>query len=294
MPGYGASSQSDGNSLEVTSGDDRGTNGPPFAALAFTTLGLLIAAAINVSTRVHDQPGLSAPDKWWEPIVWEGSSTLASLVLIPLVWRSVVSIERRASSLPAAITISIAYSLAFFVLHVATFVLLRWGAYAAVGGIYVFGDAGAWLYELPKDLVTFIIVASILLAGKRLARQSVSPIEHASFFEPVRIKDGNRTFLVMPDEILAANASGNYVEYRLADGRRPLARGKFSEAQALLSPYGFVRTHRSWLVNHGHIREVNAQGNGNHELVVGTDLLVPVSRRFAAELLKVTGQVPLP
>jgi len=252
-------------------------------------LGPVLAAAVNVWTRIHDQPELAAPHRLWEPIVWEASSAAATLALLPLVWRAVLVVERTGRKPGAAVVRALACALLFYVLHVGGFVLLRIAGYALAGQRYLFGGLQAWLYELPKDLVTFMILAGILLAGRRLADPARRPATEGARPEPLRIRDGNRTFLVQPEEVLAASASGNYVEYHLTDGRRPLCRSRFGETEALLAPLGFIRTHRSWIANRALVREIRSLGNGDHELVVGPELTVPVSRRFSAAVLASIG-----
>lgn len=276
----------DGGEAGVTSGATRVTSRPPFLALALAVLGTALFAALNVWTRVHDQPNLSSPGTIWEPITWELSSAIATLALIPLVWRGVLAAEKPAERRYTSVVPIMSYALAFYVLHVTTFVLLRWCTYAALGRTYVFGGAMSWLYELPKDVVSFAILFAILMAGRRLGERPHEGKASPPLPDPLKIKDGNRTFLIMPDDIIAASASGNYVQYHCVDGRRPLSRSRFAEAEELLRPHGFLRTHRSWLVNTARVREVRSVGNGDHELVVG-DLQVPVSRRFAAVVLPV-------
>lgn len=273
----------------MTSGDDTVTNGPPRLALALAGLGPVLFAAINVWTSVHDRPDLSTPGRLWEPITWEVSSAVATLVLIPLIWRAVLELDgARARPFATAMRI-LAHAAAFYVLHVASFILLRWIVYALGGGRYVFGGVEAWLYELPKDLVTFLVTCAILLTGRKLAERPIVGNPASPELDAVRIKDGNRTFIVAAQEILAASASGNYVEFHLVDGRRPLSRSRFAEVQELLAPRGFLRTHRSWLVNRTHVREVRSLGNGDYELMVVGDLRVPVSRRSASEVLPLIG-----
>ena len=51
------------------------------------------------------------------------------------------------------------------------------------------------------------------------------------------------------DEVLAIVSAGNYVEFVLRDGRRLLMRSSLSALEGELGPRGFLRTHRSWLVN---------------------------------------------
>lgn len=266
-------------------GGDEQRQWPPRLALAFAMLGPVLAAAVNVWTRIHDRPELADASRLWEPLVWEISSAGVTLALLPLIWRAVLIFDDMTLGARAAAARAIGFALAFSLLHVGGFVLFRFAAYASVGSRYEFGGARSWLYELPKDLVTFVIIAGILLGGRRLAAPLSFDTAEPARSEPLRIKDGSRTFLIMPEDVLAANASGNYVEYHLSDGRRPLSRSRFGEAELMLEPLGFIRTHRSWMANRAHVREIRAVGNGDHELVVGSDLKVPVSRRFAAEVL---------
>lgn len=167
----------------MTSGATRVTSRPPFLALALAVLGTALFAALNVWTRVHDQPDLSSPGTIWEPITWELSSAIATLALIPLVWRGVLAAEKPAERRYTTVVPIMSYALAFYVLHVTTFVLLRWCTYAALGRTYVFGGAMSWFYELPKDVVSFAILFAILMAGRRLGER---PHEGKASLHPCR------------------------------------------------------------------------------------------------------------
>ncbi|HKQ11106.1 MAG TPA: LytTR family DNA-binding domain-containing protein, partial [Rhizomicrobium sp.] len=48
---------------------------------------------------------------------------------------------------------------------------------------------------------------------------------------------------------------------------------------------GFVRTHRSWLVNSARVTALKPEGSGDYEISLG-DLDVPLSRRFKTALTK--------
>ena len=62
------------------------------------------------------------------------------------------------------------------------------------------------------------------------------------------------------------------------DMRSPLA-----ALEARLAPLGFVRTHRSWLVNGACVTELRPEGSGDYAVVLG-ELEAPLSRRFPAAL----------
>jgi DNA-binding LytR/AlgR family response regulator len=91
-------------------------------------------------------------------------------------------------------------------------------------------------------------------------------------------------------EILAVQAARNYVEFVLEDGRRPLMRASIAQIEAALAPAGFVRTHRSWLVNAERVRALSAAGSGDFRLDLGGCLTAPLSRRYPAALARLRGE----
>jgi DNA-binding LytR/AlgR family response regulator len=50
-----------------------------------------------------------------------------------------------------------------------------------------------------------------------------------------------------------------------------------------LEAHGFVRTHRSWLVNAARVTGLRPEGSGDYAVELG-DLEVPLSRRFRGAL----------
>ena len=55
-----------------------------------------------------------------------------------------------------------------------------------------------------------------------------------------------------------------------------------------LTPRGFVRTHRSWLVNGKKVTMLKPEGSGDYVVEVGRQA-VPLSRRFPDALAKLRG-----
>jgi DNA-binding LytR/AlgR family response regulator len=99
----------------------------------------------------------------------------------------------------------------------------------------------------------------------------------------IDIQDGKRLLRVSVEDITAVHAAGNYVEFVLIDNRRPLARQSLSVTQQRLGN-GFVRTHRSWVVNTAHVRELCALAAGDYRIELTNGLRVPLSRRFPTAL----------
>jgi DNA-binding LytR/AlgR family response regulator len=208
---------------------------------------------VNIFSELHEEPGL----RRWEPVVWEYSSALAILPALLVPWLAL----RLAPPGPPWLRFAVVHaaaSLVFSAAHVALFVMLRHAAYALAGGDYDFGAGGQFFYEYRKDLLGY--VASVLafwLTPQLLQwRRAAAEPDRASkpseaLFD---IRDGARLLRVPPGEIVAVTSAGNYVEVLLADGRRPLTRMTLAQAEAALGPVGFLRVHRSWLVNAGRVR----------------------------------------
>ena len=62
-------------------------------------------------------------------------------------------------------------------------------------------------------------------------------------------------------------------------------RSPLSVVETELSPRGFLRTHRRWLVNARHVTALKPEGSGDHAVELG-ELSVPLSRRFPNALVR--------
>jgi DNA-binding LytR/AlgR family response regulator len=85
------------------------------------------------------------------------------------------------------------------------------------------------------------------------------------------------------ENILAVRSAGNYVEFILTDDRRPLMRSSLAAIQQALATHGFVRTHKSWLVNEARVAGLRPEGSGDYTIELGA-LEAPLSRRFPEAL----------
>jgi len=266
------------------SGDPLGTNGTTrrsfWYAYGTTAVFAGVVNLLNVLTIRHDRPRLGV----LEPAIWEGSSWLSLLAFFWIAWvfwRLAPLRGRPSWRLLLHIPGALIYSLA----HVGGFIALRKFAYWALGSHYVFGEN--FLYELPKDALAYgLFVGGIALVGHLLRQQQLihTPGQSLTF----DIRDGAKLTRVRLSEILAITSAGNYVEFALQDGRRLLMRSPLSALENDLTGRGFVRTHRSWLVNEAKVTGLKPGGSGDYEISLGT-LEVPLSRRFKPALTKLRG-----
>lgn len=251
------------------------------------SLGVAIAGAIcvfNFMTRFHDAPvrGLT------EPVILEVSSFVVTAVVMALpaamaIWlrRDRPSLGRAAWAVPLGV-------LAYSALHVAGFSVLREIAFPLImHGHYSPGPPSRELpYEFAKDALSYAVMLAAFwrLLGWTAQMEAVRPGGPEVF----DIRDGARLVRAPLGEILAVRSAGNYVEFWLGDGRRPLMRSPLSAIEARLASQGFVRTHRSWLVNAARVTGLRPEGSGDYAVELGA-VEVPLSRRFPDSLAVLRG-----
>jgi len=241
-------------------------------------IGLAIAGAIcafNILTRAHDRP----TEGVLLPIVLEGSSFLTTIIALAAPATVAVWLRRGGpSSWRAALGVA-AGLIVYFVVHVGGFSVLRALALPLLlRDRYRPGSPVRELpYEFAKDLLTYLLalVMIAVVLRWRAAGQTAPHAAPASF----DIRDGARLVRAPLGEILAIRSAGNYVEFMLSDGRRPFMRTPLGALEQELASQGFVRTHRSWLINTALVTGLRPEGSGDYAVALG-DVEVPLSRRF--------------
>ena len=78
------------------------------------------------------------------------------------------------------------------------------------------------------------------------------------------------------------------MEFVLCDGRKLLMRSPLSALETELASRGFLRTHRSWLVNAARMTALEPEGSGDYTVELES-LKVPLSRRYPQALEKLRG-----
>lgn len=96
------------------------------------------------------------------------------------------------------------------------------------------------------------------------------------------------TELIDPQRIVRVEASGSYSYLHLTEGRPLLVSRKLGELEAELEQHGFLRVHRSHLVNAKHVVRFTP-GRAGHQLVLSNGDLVEVARGKRAMLANAIG-----
>lgn len=278
----------DERQLTVTSGAPVGTSGELVRAYCIILPLVLLALVVNSLSTIYDihRGGHDIP--LWEPWLWEGSSAVAitfAALVIPAFSRLA---PFGAAGWGRLLLVNGLATLPFSAIHTGGMWGLRWLVYSAVGGQLRISPWDA-LYEYRKDLFAYAILYGAFRFTARLAPPPVQPVEmqRAPSAELLmEINDGARTHRVPLGSILWLRAAGNYVEFQLAGGDRPLMRTSLQDMQDRLAPHGFLRTHRSWIVNPGGVRQLKAVGSGDFLLTLENGDEAPLSRRFPEALAR--------
>jgi hypothetical protein len=270
------------------SGDALGTNGTLRRTFlyAFAAAATMVAAinALNVITMGHEEPqlGLAAP------LVWEGSSWVSLILFFWIPWigyRLAPPFVRPRWRLLVHIPGALLFALA----HVTVFIVLRKLVYRLAGHHYDFGAfLPHFLYELRKDALGYaLFIAGFALIEHLLRQQQLIETPGQTFTFDIR--DGAKLTRVSLSDILAVASAGNYVEFVLRDGRRLLMRSPLSTLESELGPRGFLRTHRSWLINASRMTALKPGGSGDYTVEL-EGISAPLSRRFPEALAKLRGE----
>jgi signal transduction histidine kinase len=103
----------------------------------------------------------------WKPFVWEMSSVFVVVCLIPLIVLFESRYRLNAKPRWRTIMLHLGAALVYSSVHVTGMLLLRHWAYSVAGEHYDSGDLTLrYIYELQKDLVTYLIVLLIIFAGR--------------------------------------------------------------------------------------------------------------------------------
>jgi len=250
---------------------------------------IISVCTVNVFSHLDDAARHGRVLAVWEPITWEATSALTNIIACAAIWLALRLAPPTGRWLRFGLIHAVG-SVVFSAIHVGGMWSLRAAIYALAGSRYAPGAAEV-IYEYRKDLLAYVGIAVLMWVVPRLNLGGVSPAAPmgAAREDWFDIQDGARILRIPLTEILAVRAAGNYVEFLLRDERRPLMRASLSEIEAALGPSGFLRTHRSWIINPAGVRRLEPSGSGDYRLALEGGAEAPVSRRFPRALAKLKG-----
>jgi hypothetical protein len=241
-----------------------------------------------------------------EPWIWESSSSIAMLSLVPFVVWVARRWPLRFDNWTHSVKIHLALSVPFCLAHVGLMIAMRMLAYGAMGEHYHFGDDW-WLqlgYEYLKDIRTYFLFLVIIMGYGLIVRRLQGeasllaepdegpPVEPVDRPERFLVRKLGKEFLIAAREIEWLQASGNYVNLHVRGRDYPL-RATMAGIEERLDPQRFVRVHRSYLVNLDYLAEIEPLETGDARLTMRDGATVPCSRRFRTLLRERFGDAPV-
>jgi hypothetical protein len=238
----------------------------------------ILGAVVNTVVAQLDIARVHLAFASWEPAVWEWTSHLASLALIP----AVVIVESRfplrigtlRASLPYHAVASVAYSL----IHVVAMVGARMAIYASQNLDY---DFGYWprefFFEYLKDFRSYLLVLLIIGAYRLLLFRLQG--EATLLDAHLLVKTLGKEFLLPAAEIEWVQAMGNYVTLH-ARGRDYPMRTTLQAIEARLERSRFARVHPGYIVNLDQVAAIEPADGDDARIRMKDGSEVPCSRRY--------------
>jgi hypothetical protein len=267
-----------------------------YVEIGFWPFLFLVNALPNSVTTLMDLRRGHTPFADWEPFVWEISSALVMIALVPALAELTRRYPLQWDGWYAQLRRHFLASIVFSALHVLGMVALRIVAYRAEGEGYDFGN---WylhfFYEYLKDVRTYALLVSVIETYRLILRRGQgeaslleapdegAPVEPVEKPERFLVRKLGREFLVAAADIEWLQASGNYVNLHVSGRDYPL-RSTIVNIENRLDARRFARVHRSYIVNLAHITSIEALDTGDARLHLQDGSMVPCSRRYRHDL----------
>jgi hypothetical protein len=268
----------------VTSGGTSGTSGWArfeWRPWAFIALVSLVVVAVNASSDFLEMRRAGFDFYWWEPLLWEVTSALVIVAMAPLIGMAVRRWPPTQDNLIRPGLIHFGLTIPFAIAHVVGIFVLRESVYWLAEAHYGFFDEGVGavlFYEWRKDVLTYAVIAATYWIFDYIAARKPLPAPPADD-DRIEIRDGATAVFLAPVDIFFVEAAGNYVEFHTA-GRTHLVRATLAAWEARLTARGFVRVHRSRLVNRTNITAIKPTPSGDVEVTLKDGRTIAGSRRY--------------
>jgi two-component system LytT family response regulator len=90
-------------------------------------------------------------------------------------------------------------------------------------------------------------------------------------------------YFFLPEEIIRLEACSNYTKIYFSNKTKMISAKVLKRFETMLEPFGFVRTHRTHLVNRHHILCITPDG----KLIMKDASVAGISRRMKSAVMKV-------
>ena len=221
----------------------------------------------------------------WQIAVYEGSSHLVILALLPAIywlhrqWPVGGGARNLVIRVLAVVPFSAAHTLGMVALRLLVFTTM-----AAPGYPYVFTAADI-PYEFAKDVFTYamlsvgIVALAYLFDRRESPPAATTPPVAAGVPERFTVRKRGKEIVVEMSEIDWIEAAGNYAVLHIG-GETYEIRSSLTKLEAELDARRFVRVHKSYVVNIGRVADVTPWISGDWRIRMQDGAEVNLSRRY--------------
>jgi two-component system LytT family sensor kinase len=245
----------------------------------FITLVVLLGLWQGLNQLINQGPASRTPA--WQPFVWELSSVLVILALIPLIVRVERTFRLDARPRGRIVVAHVISALVFTTVHTSGMVALRKIIFALAGDSYDAGPAfWRWFYEMQKDLITYLLILlgvfavrefRIRRAGELHAAQLAADLSEARLRHLTAQVDPHFLFNALNTISNRMHEDVNAAD-RMISHLGDLLRAAYSTEQQLLVP---LRSELDWLRSYATMMAERFRGQLSFQLEVepGLDAL---------------------
>lgn len=147
-------------------------------------------------------------------------------------------------------------------------------------------------FVLAAGLVLPLLMVEVVRLGWEANSREVALTRAASLPDRLTVTSARGVELVPLSAIVAITGADDYVELRLVGGRTLLHAARLDRLEADLAP-GFVRIHRSALINLAHLKALE-RDTGRHRVCLSEGTPLPVSRGRLAEVREAFDDAAVP
>lgn len=148
--------------------------------------------------------------------------------------------------------------------------------FAAVGLVFPEGLVDLSYFLFAAGLVLPLLMAEVVRLGRDDQEREIALTRAAARPNCLTVASARGVLRVPLAEIVAVVGADDYVELRLADGRKLLHTARLDRLEAEL-PASFLRVHRSVIANMAHVQGYERDG-GRGRLLMGEGAPLPISR----------------
>jgi len=267
---------------------------PKLYELLFISFYLLINNTISATSILMEasRGGQEIPFPFWQPFVWEYSSALSLILLLPLLILLLTKVPLTWPFIKQNIIWHIFGSFVFSMMHISLMVLFRKIAYISQNLRYEFGEMPIELfYEYRKDALAYflfiIIIYCYRFVTSRMIGEAQPIVDGEDDHKPQKIerllvKKLGKEFIIKIEDIEWLESCGNYVNLHIK-GRVYPTRSTLGNFIEQISEQGFCRIHRSYGVNLNAVESITPLQSGDCEVKLKSEKVLNLSRRYRDE-----------